>query len=243
MFDNDEDVVMTAASTASFDDVPPLSRSPSPQPSRAKRNKKKATTAVFSSDDDGFGYVDDGARQDDADDDFVMDSPPRKSITKRGGGQVASRGRGRGGRSKGSTSDKPILVKDETKSKPESAVGSKRRRDSGATVNNETGPVEKGGASGPSKEIAREELSIPAQLPSQKFRKLPTIKKIKNVGVGGPGSPSVTTPKDELGLSRKPSTAAQPKAADLDLSSKDVYNSLFKGTGLASAPRVGVNSR
>ncbi|KAJ2931406.1 hypothetical protein H1R20_g5764, partial [Candolleomyces eurysporus] len=95
----------------------------------------------------------------------------------------------------------------------------------------------------------KEDLSSAAPVPPKK-RKLPTIKKIKNLDSSGPGTPSSSGPKlagDSKGTlgemkpgaptgSRLP--AAMVGVADLDLMNKNVYNELFKGVRVRK-PRAG----
>ncbi|EJD06055.1 uncharacterized protein FOMMEDRAFT_166344 [Fomitiporia mediterranea MF3/22] len=114
----------------------------------------------------------------------------------------------------------------------------------------------------------QQEGSTPAQPTSaSKVRKLPPIKKNKALGgaagtstapssgpstPAGAGTAATAAAKSNItggtstpgGLPIHTSLPRKPvqKTADVDLSSPDIYNSLFK-SGSSSAPRVGVNSR
>ncbi|KAL5529023.1 hypothetical protein ACEPAG_4997 [Sanghuangporus baumii] len=274
LFEVDEnvDVINRSPQNDMMDiDIPDRAPTPVPGPFSRRRSFKKKVTAIYSDEDDD--YVDAGRKQEDKDDeDFVVeDSPPvRKSAT----GRKGAKGRGKGAKEKGGGFGE-IMIKDERKL-PASAgapsgtagdakAGTKRRRE---TVSEANAPPDT--QPGPTGVPAQSSSTAPAQasqpkdgassvLPPFKIRKLPPIKKNKNLaGVtsttpsSGVSTPSVsapapaasintTNPSDlplHTSLPRKPPA---PKTSDVDLTSPDIYNSLFK-TGAPTA-RAGSDSR
>lgn len=244
-------------------------RSVSPPPLREKSSRKRGKKKVVYSDGEGDDEFIDAGRivNEEEDEEFVEeDSPRRKSgnLKKSGAGM---RNRGKGLKEKerrGTVND--IVMKDERRASGKSSegaatiAGTKRRRE---TISEP--PVEEG--ANPENSISRTSSSISLSQPKEetlppatiqphlKMRKLPPIKKNKTAisYTSGPSTPvssrgdsaageSSTNPglPIHVSLPRKP-IAPLKKTNDIDLSSPDIYNSLFKG--VASAPRVGVNSR
>ncbi|KAL5523163.1 hypothetical protein ACEPAF_1430 [Sanghuangporus sanghuang] len=266
-------------------DIPDRAPTPVPGPSSRRRGGKKKSMAIYSDEDDD--YVDAGRKQGDKDDeDFVVDdSPPaRKSAA----GKKGVKGRGKGAKEKGGGIGE-IMIKDERKL-PASAgappagtagdakAGTKRRRDTVPEANappdtqpGATGAPAQSSSTAPA-QASQPKEGAPSVLPPFKIRKLPPIKKNKNLAgvtstapssgvstpsvsapapapaaaagaakVGTSASSSNTNPSDlplHTSLPRKPPA---PKTSDVDLTSPDIYNSLFK-TGTPTA-RAGWDSR
>ncbi|KAL5533338.1 hypothetical protein ACEPAF_5114 [Sanghuangporus sanghuang] len=244
----------------------------------------RAPTPVPDEDDD---YVDAGRKQGDKDDeDFVVDdSPPARKSAE---GKKGAKGRGKGAKEKGGGIGE-IMIKDERKL-PTSAgapppgtagdakAGTKRRRDTVSEANappgtqpGATGAPAQSSSTAPA-QTSQPKEGAPSVLPPFKIRKLPPIKKNKNLaGItstapsSGVSTPSVSAPAPapaaatgaakagtsasssnanpsdlpfHTSLPRKPQA---PKTSDVDLTSPDIYNSLFK-TGTPTA-RAGWDSR
>lgn len=243
-----------------------VERSVSPPPVREKSSRRRGKKKVVYSDAEGDDEFIDAGRivNDDEDGDFMeADSPPRKSGASRksiGG----TRGRGKGTKDKERKSGE-IIMKDERRApgKPNEGnsvhVGAKRRRETISEPNTEEGTnpdntISRTSSLVSSSQPKEENRPAASSQPLPKIRKLPTIKKNKSTTqLSGPSTP-VTAKGDSVAggpsnnsslpinvsLPRKP-VGPLKRTNDIDLSSPDIYNSLFKGG--ASAPRAGVNSR
>ena len=224
---------------------PPVEPVRKPDPPSRKRNKRKRNT-VLSEDEDESDVPEENYDNDD--DDFAIDSPPQRK-KKKGTGGTKIKGKSKGGREKGRTSDE-IPARDQRKfiakgPLEESAAGvgtgTKRRKDAAL----ESQPIEIIKQADPvvpsAQSVATPEVTQPPK------KKLPTIKKYKHTSTTSsntvPSSSSATRPpgassaltnsfnptsSDDLSIvskTRKPNTNT---GNDLDLSRPDVYASLFK---------------
>ncbi|KAL0954770.1 hypothetical protein HGRIS_003720 [Hohenbuehelia grisea] len=239
----------------------PSKRRTSEAPPRKKR-------AVVRSDSEGDDYeandvaVDDYNEPDDEDDFIVEDTRSSKSKSNTKGGKSAATSSRRKGKVKEAPQE--IMMKDERKVPPrrisaaaqdKPPVGIKRSR----LKEIKSDDVDVGqGSIGSSEDpplSATEESSLPKESapPPLKKPKLPTIRKTKLAGSGGPSTP-VSASKPSQGakpvvdekLATTSSVPRKPAAfagnADFDLRNPSVYSELFKTAG-GTTPRSGLNRR
>lgn len=227
---------------------------PPPAKKKAKRSKPKAAASSELSDDYEEELSDAEEESDPAMDvdseevsDMSEDYGPKKS---KGKGRAGARNAGK----KKGAKESVIKAKDEGSRVLAAAKGSKPAKvaakgpplpasdDMVIDVVGDSQSTRGGASTRPSSPSLaddggkpKEESSSAAPVPSKK-RKLPTIKKIKNLDSSGPGTPSsgakpAGDSKGTLGDAKPGSRlpAAMVGVADLDLMNKNVYNELFKG--------------
>ncbi|KAF9227928.1 hypothetical protein BS17DRAFT_806221 [Gyrodon lividus] len=257
----------------------------------AKKRKKSASVStttkkkrhvVYSDNDEGDINVEADFTEDDLldetalsvvdaddDDDFEVDSPPKRggSKAKADGASRIKSVKGQAGVLKGAKGkvskekdkDKEIFMKDERKLPPPLATTSRASSTAAQTqvsdlfTSDEAIAMSATTAAASALDSAVLQPAKDATDPSiAKKRKLPPIKKTKTPGSMGTVTSSYTAPKPPPLLvqeSAKPPlpTAEQRKQAltgvrDVDLADSKVYAELFKGTG-GNTPRSGLNRR
>ncbi|KAK0210752.1 hypothetical protein DFS33DRAFT_1378735 [Desarmillaria ectypa] len=192
----------------------------------------KANSAIPDGFDDDEEFIDD-------DEDAPMKGS-KKGKTK--GIKVAGKGKDK---TKAKSEVKDIKMKDERKTISKLVPSAAQPPSSKRSKVQGTGDAP-GGGDNVTPQLMKDDY--PTQAPK---KKLPTIKKNRELGAAGPSTPSVakslsaapTAPKDEFSLtntltpaSRKPPLVS---GGDLDLSNSSVYSSLFKPT--ANTPRTASN--
>ncbi|KAK0459726.1 uncharacterized protein EV420DRAFT_286139 [Desarmillaria tabescens] len=253
----------TEPDTATDHHLPQHSPESSPNVGRSdvaatKKSRKRKPSARFVDEDDDYdvnieddddellktasaipdGFDDDEEFIDDDEDAPVRGS--KKGKTK--GAKAAGKGKGK---TKAKSEVKEVKMKDERKIIPKPIPSAAQPPSSKRPKVPGTGDAPGGGDSATTQLMKDDH---PTQAPK---KKLPTIKKNKELGAAGPSTPSVakstssapTAPKDEFSLtntltpaSRKPPLVS---GGDLDLSNSSVYSSLFKPT--ANTPRTASN--
>ncbi|TDL27472.1 hypothetical protein BD410DRAFT_782556 [Rickenella mellea] len=233
--------------------------------SHSKRKPKKKNV-VYSDDDVGRikspGY---DAAVDESDDEFMPESPPDRSVKlgKHSIGAVKTKAKRHGGKGRGSAADEGINARKMSRTDVSSNKSTRTKR---PLTENEGDVLDEA----PESKVDRltsettplNDGDPPPEEPAQKKRKLPTIKKNKNLaatavssGTSTPVNPSSSRPltapagvdptvksllNPNNSLPRKP--AASLGGADIDLSNSDIYNSLFKSGG-GHTPKSGLNRR
>lgn len=234
------------------------------EPPSKKRSKKKANVVYTDEEEEEYHEETGKGYRDDGDDDFVVDSPPQRRQGKKPATGAKGKGRGAQGKGEVKEKEimvkderkhvaRTASVESATVTGKALAVGTKRRIEAvSETTSEDTIVVSQSSSTGT---LVPQSQSQPqdSRPPPQK-KKLPTIKKnkpplgassttaaaqlaSKAVAQNSQPKPAVgssLSPAFGVNLPKKPRTVPTIETADVDLSSPDVYASLFKTVSYSS---------